>query len=186
MINAPQLSTNPLFFYFALLIVLFICAVFDYRFRRIPNFLTFPTLITAITFHFLSAGTNGLLFSTMGMLTAFALFLIPYATGGMGAGDVKLMSAVGAALGWKNTLISILFITLTGGVIALLLTIRRKTLKRTLRLFFSSSILLLTQGHLSNVSFKDPKLKSAGVPYGVAIATGVYLFFTYSFIATAN
>ena len=71
----------------------------DIRTRRIPNVLTFGATIAALVFHGSTAGTSGLATSVGGWMVGAALFLPVFALRGMGAGDVKLLAAVGAWLG---------------------------------------------------------------------------------------
>ena len=60
------------------------------------------------------------LFSLFGLVLGTALFIIPYLMGGMGAGDIKLMGAVGAITGPKGVLLTALFSSIIGGVYALI------------------------------------------------------------------
>ena len=80
------------------------CAVFDWRSRRVPNALTLPAIVVGLSLHGLFGGASGILFSLKGLALGAGLFLIPYCLGGMGAGDVKLMGALGAWLGSSLTL----------------------------------------------------------------------------------
>ena len=76
------------------------------------------------------------------MATGIALLVLPYIMGGMGAGDVKLMGAVGSFLGAKATLGAFLFIALAGGVYSLaIILIRRDVFKG----FFSEKLLVSIQ-----------------------------------------
>ncbi len=89
----PDIEFNNLITYLLygwLGIVLIICAITDLRQRRIPNLLTYPTIISALLAYSFIGGWDGFLFSLGGMAFGFALFLLPYLLGGMGAGDVKL------------------------------------------------------------------------------------------------
>jgi prepilin peptidase CpaA len=79
--------------------VLIAAAIFDLRYQKIPNALTFPTILIALAYAGFTRGVDGLLFSTGGMVLGMAILIVPYLMGGMGAGDVKLLGAVGAILG---------------------------------------------------------------------------------------
>ena len=76
-----------------------VMAVGDWRTRRIPNFLTFGGALAGVVFQTTVMGWNGLLQALTGMLLGLALLLLPYILGGMGAGDVKALAALGAWLG---------------------------------------------------------------------------------------
>jgi prepilin peptidase CpaA len=165
-----------LLFNYMLLILLSLCAVSDVRANKIPNYLTMPFAACAIVLSCLSNGMDGFLFSTAGMATGIALLVIPYVIGGMGAGDVKLMGAVGSFLGAKATLGAFLFIALAGGIYSLaIILIRRDIFKGFFseRLLFLSSMVMLRPYvpiETKNTGQK-PRLK-----YGVAIAFGTITY----------
>jgi prepilin peptidase CpaA len=82
----------------ALVVAACACGI-DLRTRRIPNLLTFGTAATALVFHFVVGGVPGLAASGAGWGVGMAMLIVPYALGGMGAGDVKLLAALGAWIG---------------------------------------------------------------------------------------
>lgn len=67
--------------------------------RRIPNWLTVPAAFAGLAFHALAPAGWGLATATAGAAIGFALLLGPWLLGGGGAGDVKLLTALGAWLG---------------------------------------------------------------------------------------
>lgn len=83
----------------ALVTVLVVAVVVDLRSSRIPNWLTFPAMGFALAAHTWLTGVHGTLFSLAGLGAGFGLLLLVYLAGGIGAGDVKLMAAVGAMVG---------------------------------------------------------------------------------------
>jgi prepilin peptidase CpaA len=91
----------------------------DLRSSRIPNWLTFPAMGVALVGHAGLGGLPGALFSLAGLGAGLGLFLILYVTGSIGAGDVKLMAAVGAILGPYGALLSGLLAMMVGGLYAL-------------------------------------------------------------------
>lgn len=103
----------------ALVFLILICVYFDFRYRKIPNIITMPVILFGLSFWTVFNKVDGLVFSLIGVLVGFLVFLVPYIAGGMGAGDVKLMMAIGALLGWKLTVISALYTAIAGGIIAL-------------------------------------------------------------------
>ncbi len=110
------ISNIPMLILVAILIV---AAIKDLRSRRIPNALTYPTVAAALLYYFLLFGLNGLIFSVLGLLTGIFLLILPYLMGGMGAGDAKLMGAVGAIVGAKGVFLSFLLTAIIGGFCAI-------------------------------------------------------------------
>jgi len=100
-------------------IVALAACVTDVRSRRIPNVLTFGAAAAAVGFHVAGAGLDGLGLAAAGWLVGTAVFLPIFLLGGMGAGDIKLMAALGAWLGPREALMVALYASLAGGVIAI-------------------------------------------------------------------
>ena len=103
---------------FTLATLLGCAAVWDVRTRRIPNGLTLAGLAAGFLWHVFRGGGPGFLLSCEGVGVA-ALALLPYAVRGLGAGDVKLLGAVGALAGPAFTLWTLLGAALAGGPLAL-------------------------------------------------------------------
>jgi len=110
-----------------------VACVYDVRTSRIPNFLTFGAALLAIAFHTFSGGGIGATPSLLGWLIGIATFFPIFALGAMGAGDVKLMGALGAWLGWQVVLLVALYGALAGGVFAIAVALRRRYLLQALR-----------------------------------------------------
>jgi prepilin peptidase CpaA len=101
-----------------LVVVLVIAAIFDYSFKKVPNIITFPAIAAGLTMAFLERGFIGLSISTAGLVIGMALLSLPYAAGGMGAGDLKFLGAIGAIKGPWFVFITFLAAAIIGGVMA--------------------------------------------------------------------
>jgi prepilin peptidase CpaA len=123
-----QFPTDRDFFLIVLLIsAILISVVEDFRRHKIPNLVTFPSLVLAVAYHSISGGLDGFFFSTGGLGLGIGFFIIPYLLGGMGAGDVKLMGAAGAIMGPKGILVASVLVYLAGGLCgAILLALNPK------------------------------------------------------------
>jgi prepilin peptidase CpaA len=173
-----------------LILVLLICAAlfFDLTRKRIPNFLTFPAIIYGIISYTTIQGLEGLWFSFLGLLVGLAIFFIPFAMGGMGGGDVKLLGAVGALQGWQFVFSAAILAALAGGVMALvylavsgrLLRVLKKMAGFILAPFFSALFSRTGWEFFNRASIffakDDPEEKEqTRMPYAVAIAAGVLI-----------
>lgn len=104
----------------------------DLREHRIPNWLTFGSAAAAVIFHTAVGGGHGFAGALLGWATGAALFFLPFALGGLGAGDVKLIAALGAWFVWPDALWLGLFTGIAGGVIAVAVALARGYLGRSL------------------------------------------------------
>ncbi len=112
----------------ALALLLVLAAACDIRSHRIPNWLTLAGLAVGLAWHGWQGGGPGWLMSLEGIGVA-GLALLPYAVRGLGAGDVKLLGAVGALLGPVFLLWTLLGTILAGGLLALGWAAMRGTLR---------------------------------------------------------
>ena len=103
----------------ALAVVLVTAIGTDLRSSRIPNWLTFSAMGFALVAHAWLGGFPGALFSLAGLGTGLGLFLLIYFFGSIGAGDVKLMAALGALIGPYGAISSGWLAIVVGGVYAL-------------------------------------------------------------------
>lgn len=109
-----------------------IASVYDVRERRIPNRLTGVCLLTGLMLHLLMSGWQGLGSAALAALTAGGLFLVFFVVGGMGAGDVKLMAAIGAIEGFPTLQLTILTTVLAGALLALALAAYHGRMRQTM------------------------------------------------------
>jgi prepilin peptidase CpaA len=103
--------------------VALLACVFDLRTRRIPNVLTFGSALVALSVHGAVDGVGGLLTSLGGWATGIAIFLPFYLLRGLGAGDVKLLGALGAWLGPLLAMWTGLWGSIAGGVLSLIVAV---------------------------------------------------------------
>jgi len=138
-----------------------LAAVVDLRHRRIPNWLTASVLIAGIALNIWRGGMAGGALALAGALLGLAILLPFYAIRAMGAGDVKLLAALGAVLGPQMLVSVAVYAALAGGVISMLMLAHDGRLWFVLRQIF--------------VEHRPPSRGGATAPYGVAIALGMYL-----------
>lgn len=157
-----------------LLLPLLITAIYtDLRWSRIPNWLTFFAMGTGIFAHTWMGGVHLALTSLSGLGLGLGLFLLPYAFKAIGAGDVKLMAAIGSILGPSGVLSVAALSAVAGGIYALAAMGYQWGFAATSRkLVFVSYGALVTCG-VSGVSGLQLPFK---LRYGLAIAAGTLLF----------
>jgi len=156
--------------------VLVVAVIQDLRFQRIPNLLTYPSMALALTYQSITHGLNGALFSAGGLALGIAMLIVPYLMGGMGAGDAKLMGAVGAVVGAKGVFVTFLFTAIAGGVYALIVLLMNRQYSRGFigRHATTAKTLMFT-GQFISIPDKAEK-KKPKLCYGVAIALGTFIY----------
>jgi prepilin peptidase CpaA len=109
-----------------------VACVFDLHSRRIPNLLTFGAAGAALAIAAATGGFAAARWSLAGWAVGLAIWLPIYALGGIGAGDVKLMAAIGACLGPAHTIPAALYAAIVGGVLASALAIAHGRARQTI------------------------------------------------------
>jgi prepilin peptidase CpaA len=163
-----------------LVIVLIMASIVDVKQHKIPNVICAFTALYGVAAHFYAG--LGVLLPIEGMVLGLIIFLPFYIAGGMGAGDVKLMSAIGAILGLKVALAAGLTLV-TGSFMSLFVLLRqpdgREALRTYGRMFFR-----LFRWHVW--AYEKPQLESARAkqfPYAIAIAIGTLLAVGFMFLS---
>jgi prepilin peptidase CpaA len=140
----------------------------DVRTRKIPNSITFPAMVLALTTHALVGGPQGLVASLAGL--AVALALIPgWLMRWMGAGDVKLMAAAGAWLAWPQAGIALLASLMAGGVISVIVALRHRVLWTTVQGAATTGMWTLTRAAGSATA---PVTTGIRFPFALAVLAG--------------
>jgi prepilin peptidase CpaA len=185
-------SVPPLAAEAILLLMVIIAAAYDIRYRRIPNWLTASGALTGLILNaFLQAPApavfsfGGLLFALKGLGVAFGVYFFLYALRAMGAGDVKLMAAVGSLVGWQDWFGIFLISAVIGGIAAVVLSLMRGRLKTT---FWNVGFILSEMRHgrpayLGKEELDVRSKKGLGLPHGAVIAAGSILFLIAGHVA---
>ncbi|MHB0869175.1 MAG: A24 family peptidase [Chloroflexota bacterium] len=154
-----------------LLVGLVAVAVYtDLRQGRIPNRLTLGGAALGLLLNLLFGGPAGGMAGVGGWLLGAGLLFAFFALGAMGAGDVKLLAAVGAIEGPAFVFNAFILTGIAGGVVAILVVLKRRRvgyLAASIATQFQS--LIYTGGILRP---KDGKSSPLRFPYGLAIAAG--------------
>ena len=150
---------------------------FDMRTQRIPNWLTFPAAALGLIAATVAHSGPGTVASAAGFLVGIGIFFPLFVLKGLGAGDVKLMGALGAWLG-TSIIFGVAFYTaLAGGVLGLVLILRHRYGSQAMRNLY----LLITHWRVFGVRPLDSlTLETAAgpkLPYALPIATGLALTF---------
>jgi prepilin peptidase CpaA len=150
-------------------------SVFDVKSRRIPNFVTFPAIVFGLSLHLVLGGWRQLLTSLAAGLICGIVFLVFYLAGGMGAGDVKLITAVGCVAGLSHIAYLLVLTALIGGVMAICMALARGRLQQTLMNVFEIASHHRREGLQPHPDLNLSNVQTLRLPYALAIAGGSVL-----------
>lgn len=159
-------------------ILTLVAAGFDIRYRRIPNWLVLTGIIAGFAWNLYSSGWSGLGHAAAGLGLGFALYFPLYLLRARGAGDVKLLAAVGSIVGPGNCFWVFLLTAILGGVIAIAMLILHK---RVVHTFFNLSFIMgdlarLRAPYKTSEELDVRTAKGMRLPHGAMIAVGSVAF----------
>ncbi|MEX2172665.1 MAG: prepilin peptidase [Pirellulales bacterium] len=166
-------------------ITLVVAAVIDGLKLKVPNWITFPMIISGWIYSAtLSpfAGWEGLCYSLIGTAVGLALLMPAYAIGGMGAGDVKLLAGVGAWVWGTVTLYAFAVSAIVGGLIAVLMVLARKSWHKHHNQFWMiwNEVLTVKNPEQLSAIAAERKPSMLLLPYGIPIAIGSIAYFAWA------
>lgn len=169
----------------------------DLRTMRIPNWLTLPLLASGLAYGAVRGGWTGLGDAAIGVAIAGVIFVAAYAIAGGGAGDAKLMMALGAWLGAYPSVVLVLGVTICGLVWAIIVTIYRDGFTAVpvmlMHGLFWTRVkgMMIFRGVISGTAFRKKSVRDEGIdeperarpqgwfPYAPAILTGTVAAWWY-------
>jgi len=156
-----------------------VAAVIDVRQHRIPNWLTYPAIAMGVLLRWFFFGWRGLGSALAGCALAGGVVFLFYLVRAMGAGDVKLLAAIGSLVGPSNAVVVLAATAISGGVLALLYVVFRRRVGATLRNVGSVLTFHSWNGLKAHPELNLDNPSALRMPYGLAIATGtLYAFLT--------
>lgn len=147
-------------------------AGFDVHSRRIPNYLTLPGILFGLLLHFALGGWRQMGLAALAGLICGVLFLIFWLAGGMGAGDVKLITAVGAIAGLPLVGYLLILTAIAGGVMAIGLALWRGRFKETIRNVGALALHHRMEGLAPHPQLNVANARTLRLPYALAVAAG--------------
>ena len=163
-------------------VTLIVAAIIDGKKLKVPNYITFPMILSGWVFNSAVMGWEGLGLSLLGTVVGLGLLLPAYAIGGMGAGDVKLLAGVGAWVGSGVTFYAFCVSAIVGGVIAVAMVVLQRGWTKHKNQFLMILHEIATVGSPSELATIAAERKSSMMllPYGIPIAIGTILYFFWA------
>jgi prepilin peptidase CpaA len=169
-----------------------IAAVTDVTRFKVYNLLTFPLLAAGLLYHGLTAGGPGLAASFLGAAAGFFMMILLYVMGGMGAGDVKFVTALGAWLGLPLTLYVFLAGCVAAGLYSIVLIVAADSMKEVM---LNMQVLMLKLHSLGrHLGAEDrvadevvrPDRYRRLVPFSAMVAVGLVATLTWAYFQSGE
>lgn len=152
-----------------------VASVFDVRSRKIPNFITFPAFAFGLLLHLALGGWRQSLTALAAGIICGLVFFLFYVAGGMGAGDVKLIMAVGCIAGLSHIAYILIFTAISGGVMAVVLALVRGKFQETILNVGEIASHHRQAGLQPHPELNLDNAKTLRLPYALAIASGTVI-----------
>jgi len=173
---------------------LVVAAVIDGLKLKVPNWITFPMVLSGWLYSVFAFGLEGLWLSLLGTVVGLLLLLPAYAIGGMGAGDVKLLAGVGAwmhimqeaAMTITHPAIAMMYAyavsAIIGAVLAVAMVVWNKSIAKHANQFMLIVNEIMTVKSPTQLSEMAGDRKSGMMllPYGIPIALGTITYFAWT------
>jgi len=166
-------------------VVLVVAAIIDGKMLKVPNWITFPMIISGWIYSAVAYGMAGDLWyvglgwSLLGTVVGLACLLPAYAIGGMGAGDVKLLAGVGAWVYGVNTFYAFCATCIVGAILAVAMVVYSKKWKKHKEQFFfiANEIASVRDPNQLSAIAAERKPTMMLLPYGIPMAIGTIIYF---------
>ncbi|MDG2468830.1 MAG: A24 family peptidase [Pirellulaceae bacterium] len=169
-------------------LALVVAAIIDGIQLKVPNWLTFPFIMSGWAYSMFAFGLagdgwlTGLGVSLLGTFVGLALLMPAYAIGGMGAGDVKLLAGVGAWVHVQSTFYGFCLSAIVGAILAVAMVLISRSWTKHKSQFFSilNEIMVIRNPEtLASIAAKR-KSRMMLLPYGIPIAIGCIMYFAWA------
>jgi prepilin peptidase CpaA len=147
----------------------------DFRYRKIPNWLTYPALPIAILLHWIVAGGHAALLSLAGAVVGLGVLLPFVLLGGLGGGDWKLMGALGAFFEPRRLIPVLILTVMINGLMALAMVLWKKRIGQTARnIGRITAAMFKFRPPGADLSIDNSEAEK--VPFGIAAAIATLLY----------
>jgi len=167
----------------SLSIVLVAAMAIDIRTGKVPNALTYPAVLIGIAgwplWGALQGGASGASEAFSHLMIAIALALLPFLLlwqmRMVGGGDLKLMVGVGAlSASWACVAATALYGFLIGGIIAVIVMVRRGLVTRTMSRLFGAALMKAAGGEAELDADDQPDRQTIAYTIGFCIGGLLY------------
>jgi prepilin peptidase CpaA len=156
-------------------LIAIVAAAYDIGWRRIPNWVSLAGVVLGFAANLALDGPRGLVTAVAGLGLAVAIYFPLWMLHGVGAGDVKLMAAMGALVGPGHWFLLMVVANLSGAAMGLMMAARKGRFRSTLwnSGFIMRSLAQFRAPFLTREQIDVHHKEAIRMPHGVSIAVGV-------------
>lgn len=159
---------------------------YDCYYRRLPNYLTLGGAAVFLVMRFALGGTQGLVNGLLGGLIGGAFLLLPFLMRGAGAGDVKMLFAVGCLAGYPPVFPIMIMSTIFGLILGVGMIIKGKLDHGRLKHYFKCCCCLNYDRAEGRKNLPEKENEAVRIPFGIAIAAGTWCGLVINAISRAQ
>ncbi len=171
---STQTNISTLMLFVAISPWLAILCYYDSRYRRLPNVLTLGGFLIAVVVQFCLGGIASGVDSLISAFVCAGFLLIPFLLRAAGGGDVKMLLAVGAIIGTKRVLETLVYISFSGFFLAIFMIILGLVSSKRLLHYLRCAFDWRYDRKKGKENLPSRDSESVRIPFGVAIAMGVW------------
>lgn len=152
---------------------------YEYYERRLPNVLTLGGAAAFLLLHYATGGRHGLVNSLIGGVIGFLFLLIPFLKNGAGAGDVKMLTAVGILFGFPSILHALTLCSIFGLLMGVWMFLIKRVGFARIRHWLNCCFRPHYDREEGRKSLPPKNTESLRLPFGIAISLGTWLTIVY-------
>ncbi len=153
----------------------------DCKYRQLPNVLTFGLAALCLIWRFWQEGVPGLIDGLLGGIVCALFLLIPFLMKGAGGGDLKMLFATGIVTGLRLCFAELLFVSLSGLALGLIMMIFGWVSSNRLKHYLRSVFDWRYDRKAGKAVLPEKNDERSRVPFGVAIAAGTIITLLYAY-----
>jgi len=150
---------------------LIICIFTDLKYKKVYNIVSFSSIFLGFLLNYLFFGMKGFKQSLTGAIAGFSILFLFFISGGIGAGDIKFLIAIGSLKGAKFVINGTFYGAMAAGIFTVVLLIQKKLLFSTIKKIFVFLISLILLQKL--IPFENEN--SIRLPYAFFLAIGMII-----------
>lgn len=148
---------------------------YDWRERRVPNWILLPGITGSFLYHSATSGISGIIAWFQGVSVPLLLLFVLFIWRVIGAGDIKLLSMIGSAVGGRKVIQIIILAFIIGAILSIFQMIKKKNLIRRWRHLVNYIHFCKKEKRIRAYNAYQEITEDACIPFSIAIVIGSFV-----------